>query len=522
MSKRDKLLGLGAGLALFALTATSVNVIVFPYARACYRNPAWAALLTLAAAFAGLVFAGRRVERMNPAQLERMARVTRPLLVAVLLAVHLVMGYLMEYTPMGDNHMLYEGSYTLARLGNFGGEDYDLYLSRFSNQWGFMLILTGINKLLLALGVDNRFYTLVILQAALYVPAVYLLLAMARERRGVRCEIMLTLLLALCLPLYLAAAVLYTDTFSLPFVIFTLYFAQRVPRKDTLSGALMQAALCGLTALIGCQIKMTVAIVLIAAVIVWMLTMKPVRALAAAALSCALLVGGTMGVHRAMTMYVLDPAMVAQHNTPTIHWVMMSIPSSDNPYGGFSSDYGTTWGMQEAGATQDEVMDSILSRMKDKIYTLRYPDRLFRAVMRKNAAAFGDGTFGMTEMLDDGPVRENAVSAVVLEGRPLYRVYFAVTTGLWHAALLFAALSVYADIKTRRREGAIVTIAVFGLMLFMMLWEARGRYIFNFVPLVLLLAADGAHRVTSCAAIIKEGCLWQSASKGFSRLYRRG
>ena len=48
---------------------------------------------------------------------------------------------------------------------------------------------------------------------------------------------------------------------------------------------------------------------------------------------------------------VLDPEMVAQHHTPAIHWVMMSIPSGNNPYGGFSGDYAITWGMMEEGAT---------------------------------------------------------------------------------------------------------------------------------------------------------------------------
>lgn len=39
--------------------------------------------------------------------------------------------------------------------------------------------------------------------------------------------------------------------------------------------------------------------------------------------------------------------MVEQHHTPTIHWIMMSIPTGDNPYGGATGDYGITWGMME-------------------------------------------------------------------------------------------------------------------------------------------------------------------------------
>ncbi len=504
---RARLLLCGMGIALFALTATTINAALLPFARALYGYSALPCLAAMAATLGLIAFVSRRMARADEERLARIAGVTRPAFLLLLLAVHLLMGYLMEYTPMGDNHMLYDGPATLARLGNFGGDDYDLYLARYSNQWGFFLMVTGFFKLLLALGIENRFYALVVVQAALYALAMYSLLRMARNRFGVRAELMLTLLLALCLPLWLAAAVLYTDTFSLPFVVFALIFALRVPEQKHMSGVLLSAFLCGLMAFIGCQIKMTVAIVLMAAVIVWALTMRFPRALAAALLSGAIVIGGTQAVHRVMTTFVLDPAMVEQNHTPTIHWVMMSIPTADNPYGGYAGDYGITWGMQEAGATKAEVMDSIYARMKDRIYTLRYPNRLALAVLRKNANSQGDGSFGMTEMLDDGPVRPNGISEFVLESGRFYPLYAAICSGVWFAMLACAALQVFADIRRRDMRRVIPIIALLGMQLFLLIWEARSRYMFSFVPAALLLAACGGARMTDCMNCVKEGWL---------------
>lgn len=512
MRKREVLLLLGMGLALFALTATLINVALLPYACTVMGYPRLLMLAVFVLTASGIFALAYSLQRMEEAWLERAARVTRPAFIIVLFVCHLFMGYYMEYTPMGDNFMLYDGSYTLASLGDFGGLDFDLYLSRFSNQWGFMLMLTAFNKLLLALGMKNRFYALVMVQAALYAAAMNCLLSMARRLRGVRGELAMTVLLAICLPLYLAAAVLYTDTFSLPFVLFTLYFALKVAGQKDIRVSLKYALLCGLCACLGCQIKMTVAIVLIAAVIVWMLTMRPARAVAAAALSAAIVIGGTQGVQKIMTTFVLDPSMVEQHNTPAIHWVMMSIPTPHNPYGGLTGDYGITWGMQEAGASRKEVMDSIYTRMKDRIYTLRYPQRLVPAMLRKNAASQGDGSFGMTEMLDDGPIRENVISSVVLEGRPLYKVYLALTSGIWYAMIAYASLSVYADMRRRDFTCAIPVIAVLGIQLFLLLWEARQRYIFGYVPLVLLLAAGYVSRPSLCLDAVREGWLWRRIS----------
>ena len=489
MNKSKKLLTFGMGLSALALMLTALNVAVLPFARALYGYGAALSLAAMAMALFAMLYAGRRMQRMGEHALLRAASITRPCFLILLLLAHLIMGYLMEYTPMGDNHMLFDGPRTLAQLGNFGGQDYDLYLARFSNQWGFFLMITAFCRGLLALGIENQFYAMVVVQALLYTAAIHCLLSIARRLGGVRAELLLTGLLAAFMPLYLAAAVLYTDTFSLPFVIFTLHFALKTADAKTLPGTLLQAAACGLCAFIGCQIKMTVAIVLIAACIVWLLSKKIGHRLCAALLSGAILVLGTQGLHGVMLRDVLDPAMVAQHNTPTIHWVMMSIPTGDNPYGNQSRDYNITWTMMEEGASREAVMDSIYSRMKDKIYTLRYPNRLLLAMLRKNASSQGDGTFGMTEMLDDGPVRENAVSQLVLEGRPHYAVYSAVCSGVWYAALMLAALAVYADIRRRDLRLAIPAVSLLGMLLFLLLWEARSRYMFSFTPVLLLLAA---------------------------------
>ena len=490
---RVRLLRTGMGCFAFAAAVSVVNVLLMPYARANYGYGFGAALAAYALALALLLLAGRAIRRMDEAKARRMTKALAPTFIACLFALQLLMGYLMEYTPSGDNFMLYNGSQMLALDGNFDGNpDFNLYLSRYSNQWGFMLMLTGFYKLLFAVGVTQTFFPLVLTQAALYAFGLRATLRIARRLSGAKGEMMTILLLACCLPLYLAAAVLYTDTFSLPFILMALDLALRAKDETDAKKQLGLAARCGAVVLIGCQIKMTVLIALMAAVIVWLLAMKPKRALCCAAVSAALVAGGTLAVQGYMKNEVLDPAMVEQHHTPTIHWIMMSIPTGDNPYGGATGDYVITWGMMEDGATREEIMDSIYSRMKDRIYTLRYPDRLISAALHKNSAFMGDGTFGMTEMLDDGPVRENAVSSIVLEGRAHYGAYSVICTGIWMAQLTLALLACVRDIRRRDVSGAMLYVAFFGATLFLMLWEARGRYIFGFVPVALLLAARGA------------------------------
>ena len=489
-SLREKLLRTGMGFFTFAAAATLINVLVLPFAREYYGYRAGVMLSAFVMAALAYGFAACCMARTDDAQLERVRRVAVPAYLIVLFAVQVVLGYMMEYVPSGDNFMLYNGSELLAGDGCFDRyPDFELYLARYSNQWGFLLFFTAMWKLFGLLGFESIFVPMVIVQAALYIPGVLCALAVARKTRGVRAELLLLMMLATCLPMYLAAGVLYTDTFSLPFVMMTLYFALRVAEAERLKSRLLWAAACGLAAALGGMIKMTVVIVLIAAVIVWLLRLKLVHAAACAALCVVILFVGNGTVEHALLSGPIDPQMYRQHNTPKIHWVMMSIPSADNPYGGYYNDYKLTWEMMEQGALREEIVDSIFLRMKDKIYTLRYPNRLVMAALRKNAANFGDGTFGMTEMLDDNPVRPNVVSQVVLgEGRH-YALYQGIASGVFFAQLLLAIAACVRDIRRWDLRMAAGYVAAFGMMLFLMLWEARARYFFGFVPVILLLAS---------------------------------
>ena len=487
---RENLLRTGMTFFLIAASLSLVNVLILPYVRVFYGYAALPVMLCAAAAFASYMFLGRKLQRMSEARLLRIRNVVVPAYMASLFILQVIMGYLLEYVPAGDNFMLYNGSELLAREGSFKSmPDFGLYLARFPNQWGFLVLLTYFWKLMLALGVQSLMLPAAILQAALYTLGIRSGLRIARRMRGVRGELMLLAMCVTCLPLYIAAAIVYTDTFSLPFILIGMDMALCMAGEEARGKQLLYALLTSLVLLLGAQIKMTVLIVLIAALICWALTMKPVRVAVCGVLCTIIVVGGTLAFQQTVVGTIIDPDVYAQQKTPLIHWVMMSIPNGDFPYGNGIEDYRPTWAMMDAGASRKEVMNSIYSRMKDKIYTLRYPNRLLAAMFRKNSVYMGDGTFGMTEMLDDTPVRENIVSSFVLDGRPHYGLYSAVCTGIFMAQLMLGALGCLRGIKKRDTRAAMVYIALFGAMMFLMLWEPRSRYLFGYVPVFLLAAS---------------------------------
>ena len=485
---RETLLLTGMGLFVFVGALTAVNVILLPIAREYHRYSAGIMFASLMSSGSVFFLLGRKLRATREDLLKRAAKTWVPAYLAALFLIQLLMGYALEYTPSGDNFMLYNAAQMLASDGNFDAyPDFYLYLSRFSNQWGFMLMLSALYKLLFSMGITELFFPTVLLQAALYTAGVAALFLIVRRLRGARGMLSLLSALIFFFPLYFAAAVLYTDTFSMPFVAIALLFALRALDAKTMKHQLLNALACVAFSAVGGQIKMTVAIALIAACIVFVLRMKRIRSLVCCAAMILVMGLSVSGVRCIMVGPLLSAEMVAQHHTPTIHWIMMSIPNGNNPYGDSIEDYRQTWTMMENGAPREEVMASIYTRLIDKIYYLRYPSRLVPALLRKNAVAFGDGTLGLSEILDDNPVRHTPISDLVLEGGKHYNIYRGVCSGVFFAHMIFALLACLLDMKRRDFRAAPLYIAALGLILFMLIWEVRSRYIFNFAPLFVLL-----------------------------------
>ena len=181
--KRQFLLRTGMGCFAFAALSALINILVFPYARDYHGYSALPVYASFAAALFLFVFAGRKLRTAQDAQLLRIRRIAVPFYLIVLFLLHILLGYLMEYVPAGDNFMLYNGSRTLARDGDFHTyPDFGLYLARFSNQWGFLMMLTGFWKLLAMIGIESYFMPLVIVQALLYTMGVLCALLISSPR----------------------------------------------------------------------------------------------------------------------------------------------------------------------------------------------------------------------------------------------------------------------------------------------------------------------------------------------------
>ena len=487
------------GCFALAILGSLANILIFPYARRLHSMTLPRLLVFYVVFLFVLYKVSCKIKRTEPGKLNQYAAWLTPAFSVTSLLLMLLCGYYLAHEPFCDNYSVFRGAAMIRYYGKISrdvNQSVYEYLAHFSNQWGFVLLLSLFPADLLGVSFESNtiLYLLSGILALLFAMSFFVLLQTVKKRFGVQAQLMLLFCLVLFLPQYPAMAVLYTDTFSMPFAILALccmlHIDQHSPRRKVIGLSVG----IGVFLLIGSMIKMTCMILFAAAVLVWLLTLNPRRAAVCIMIPTLICAGGLKAVNTHMVRRVFEPNDVSRYETPLLHWIMMSIPTEDNLYGSCTDDYDYTWGLMEQGASHEEIMESIHTRMEERLGAFRSLKDIIYAVLCKNANYMGDGTFGMTEMLDDSPLRENILSSFVLYDRPYYALYADLCGGIWLAQLTMSVLICLKHIQKRCVSLSIPMIAFLGLMIFEMIWEARSRYIFNLTPLVLLIASGGMIR----------------------------
>lgn len=216
-------------MALFSLAVAAclLNAAFLPYARGLHSMTLFGSSAVFIVYTLMLTGLSRLLKRSRTELLERCAAWLVPVFLLASLILMLLCGFWLAHEPFCDNAYVLHGADIVSRYGNFprGLDDYTYYyLLHFPNQWGFTMLLSLLpfERLTASIGSSGILYLLSVIESLLYVFSFFALLRTVKQRFGVRAQLQLTFCLASFFPHYAASAVLYTDTFSMPFVLLAL------------------------------------------------------------------------------------------------------------------------------------------------------------------------------------------------------------------------------------------------------------------------------------------------------------
>lgn len=412
-------------------------------------------------------------------------------------------------------------------ITNIGDTTQIEYFSRYPNQLFLYGAFTGIAQFLQALGVSNYYLGLICLSSLSVAACVPMTAYIAKRMAGYAVGYGAFVLSAVMCGLSPWIMVPYSDTFGMFFTVFILWcyvcLDKQVQNQDeqtsALAGVHVDARidtrtccrwfLMGLAVVIGYAIKPTVIFVFVAIVVIeliqWFASFAPhgsrgsqsskdpydLRKTATAIVACVL--GVVLAF--ALTSLVKNSTYDVDDNAAfsATHFLMMGV----NPVSG------GVWSVSDvefsdAANTPEERSRANLAEFKNRVMAMDLPQaNMF--LLKKLLTNFADGTFAWeiegdfyTQIIGTNEAALNFYG--ISSDASLDNNTFApLSQVLW----LFVLAGCILIVLGRRPLKAETVIAFTLLMLsaFLMLFEARARYLFLYLPFFIILGTMGWNRL---------------------------
>lgn len=400
--------------------------------------------------------------------------------------LQIIFGNQVRYTPMWDLGSVYNGAISWIEQGNI--DNYADYFYYFPNNLGLMLLFKGYFTIIHAIfGTRiDYFMTAIVLGSVAVTVFRFSVIWISKKLFGNEYAVTAMVLLLLCIPLYFAAAVFYTDIMSLaaPALFYLLYLYSK--DANSFKKKVLWYVLMALIAACGMEIKFTVAIIVIAVGIEIFLVYGLKQFLLMASINLIVISSVFTAANYIIYSNLLTREQAEIQNTPYLHWIMMGAQGngSYNP-----ADYDFTRSFTDIEERNEALKAEIINRYRE--LGISGTLELWK---EKTIKCFGDGTYALSDFLDDEPVEESIWHKWILYSSENYNDYQTLCLGVFITIMFLMFLGVVSNLMGKNiltAEMSALWIAFFGVWLFLMFWETSARYFTNHLSVMLLAALYG-------------------------------
>lgn len=254
-------------------------------------------------------------------------------------------------------------------------------------------------------------------------------------------------------PLITYTSFFYTDSMAMPLVTVSAYLYLKYRKSGKISMLIMCGAFIG----IAYRMKGSSLVLLVAILIEMIVNHCKIKEFLALIIPCPVLC--KIISESALKILHISHETIKEKSFPLIHWIMMS---ADGKGGYNSDDFLFTHNLNSDGKVH-----KILERLTEKLSNQGFFGFLLH-IVRKISYTWENCAFMA------GYYYNNSFSSKV----------FYITTFFCHFTVLF---SILIGIKKSTNRTFMFRLCLFGLIIFLLIWETRCRYLVSFFPLFLLI-----------------------------------
>ncbi len=399
----------------------------------------------------------------------------------VFLGLELFSYFTFKVNPSWDFGAVFGSANDFVRTASFDVDYFTMYPNN------CFLLLIEIIAVVITGGRDIGFY---LLNIAVIFLSFLLTILTAKKIGGIDLAVKVAIVGLLITPWYLYTPIVYSDTVGILFPILTIYLWLDL-KEGKLSPTKEKILIMEITILsaIAFLIKPLAAIGFVAIIIdtffnkVIVLNLKKIiKVLKVMSLSLLLFFAVVWMFNFVAYKYLLKTDMPAKNTIPYTHWIMMGLKGQ---FGGYNwEDKNATLQYNDYSAKKEFNIKEIKSRLSEY-----GPAGYVNFLANKFEWTWADGTFFVNNKLMRFPIRGNTrLSNYIAFDKD--KIYSSVATVIY-ASLMFIILFciIYDVFKQKNDVIRVMSLMCFGIALFLLIWEARSRYIYILIPIFCILGS---------------------------------
>ena len=415
-----------------------------------------------------------------------------PKLVKLKWLPYILFGLFFVICVLVSNDVKVNPSWDMGRVFNLSkdyaltGETVDVYLYQYPNNIMISVIYIGIMKIGQLLTVVDFLTYATVMNAFIVSLTVVLLYFVAKKMYDEKKAMMVLLIALFTSPLYLYGAEYYTDTFSMFMIMLTFFTYLVMEEQKSIPKKITLQIILGFLLVIAFKVKVTAAFIIIALLVYRVLTDKSKAILRdfvfVIPTAMLVLIIGNLILN---AIFIPNKEISDQEEMPIEHWIWMGLKGA----GGYDEeDYAYTRSFKTYEERKQADREALKERIKE--YNI---GSFIKHVGYKMWFAWCDGTYFVPEVLRREPVSKGVLYEYVSRyGKKTD--YYKYWPQIMHIGMLtLIAVNAYTMIRKKKRatKDMILFIAIYGLIVFLIIWENRSRYVLTMLPIMLLAMLNG-------------------------------
>ena len=382
------------------------------------------------------------------------------------------------------------------------------YYSQYYNNIYIMLFFKEVYNICSMIGITNFLYTSVLINIIAIDTSIFIIYLISKKIFGKYGGYASLLFSIPVLGLSPWMIVPYTDTLSMVFPILVFYLYLLIKENETQSKKMILSILLGICIVIGMLIKPTAIIIAIALILVkilfWEWKQENIKRAGTVLLCVAIGVFLSYAIagwykDKEIGKFVSEEKS-EQLEFPMTHFIMMGLKTFQTEDGKFA--YGV-FDQDDAVATashdgKSNKVEYNLKEIKTRLQNMGITGYISFAYHKLNwilcdGSFFygGEGSFHTSDPLTTGKLADVIQNFSYITSKN-YDIYQSFLQAMWIIVQFFIIISIFLIKENGKDKNiTIIRIVIFGICLFIVLFEGRSRYLINHLPFFILLATYG-------------------------------